>query len=144
MPKYLLEGRYTVEGAKGVAKEGGTGRRAAVAKMAEGLGGKLEALYYAFGDVDVYVIVDMPDAAAATAAALAANQSGAVAIKTIVLITPEEVDEAAKKVVTYRRRATSRDRPRLSLLVERAGVKRVAPHLVPNIRSPASPRPGTI
>jgi uncharacterized protein with GYD domain len=102
MPKYLLEGRYTVEGAKGVAKEGGTGRRAAVAKMAEGLGGKLEALYYAFGDVDVYVILDMPDAATATAAALAANQSGAVAIKTIVLITPEEVDEAAKKVVTYR------------------------------------------
>jgi uncharacterized protein with GYD domain len=102
MPKYLLEGRYTVEGAKGVAKEGGTGRRVAVAKMAEGLGGKLEALYYAFGDVDVYVILDMPDAAAATAAALAANQSGTIAVKTIVLITPEEVDEAAKKTVNFR------------------------------------------
>ena len=62
MAKYLLEARYTVEGAKGVAKEGGTGRRAAITKMVEGLGGKLEALYYAFGDVDVYVILDLPDA----------------------------------------------------------------------------------
>ena len=75
MAKYLLEGRYAVEGAKGVAKEGGTGRRAAVTKMVEGLGGKLEAFYFAFGDVDVYVIVDLPDATAAAAVALAANRS---------------------------------------------------------------------
>ncbi len=59
MAKYLFEARYTTEGAKGVAHEGGTGRRAAVAKMTEGLGGKLEAFYYAFGDVDAYVIVDL-------------------------------------------------------------------------------------
>jgi uncharacterized protein with GYD domain len=102
MAKYLLEARYTVEGAKGVAKEGGTGRRAAIAKMAEGLGGKLEALYFAFGDVDAYVIVDLPDATAAAAVALAANQSGAVAVKTVVLLTPEEMDNAAKRTVNFR------------------------------------------
>ena len=102
MAKYLFEARYTVEGAKGVAKEGGTGRRTAVAKMVEGLGGKLDALYYAFGDVDVYVIVDLPDATAAAAVALATNQSGAVAVKTVVLLTAEEMDKAAKTTVNYR------------------------------------------
>jgi len=102
MAKYLLEGRYTVSGAKGVAKEGGTGRRAAVAKMAEGLDGKLESFYYAFGDVDVYVVVDMPDHVSVAAMTLAANQTGAVAVKTTVLITAEEMDAAGKKTVDYR------------------------------------------
>ena len=98
MAKYLLEGRYAVEGAKGVAKEGGTGRRAAIAKMAEGLGGKLEALYFAFGDVDAYVIVDLPDATAAAAVALAANQSGTVAVKTVLPVDATVICAAAAAV----------------------------------------------
>ncbi len=102
MAKYLFEARYTTEGAKGVACEGGTGRRAAVAKMTEGLGGKLEAFYYAFGDVDAYVIVDLPDNASAAAVALAVNQAGAATVKTVVLITPEDMDKAGKKTVDYR------------------------------------------
>ena len=102
MPKFLVEGRYTAAGAKGLAHDGGTGRLAAISKAAEGLGGKLETLYYAFGDVDVYVIVDMPDNAAAAALALAVNQSGAATTKTIVLMTPEEVDAAGKKSVSYK------------------------------------------
>jgi uncharacterized protein with GYD domain len=102
MAKYLFEARYTPEGAKGVAREGGSGRRAAIAKMAEGLGGKLETFYYAFGDVDAYVIVDLPDNVAAAAAALAVNQGGAASVKTVVLIPPEEVDKAGKKAVEYR------------------------------------------
>ncbi len=102
MAKYLIEARYTVEGAKGLAKEGGSGRRAAVAKMAESLGGKLESLYYAFGDVDAYLVLDMPDAASAVAVSLAAAKSGAVATKTVVLLTPEQMDEAAKKAVDFR------------------------------------------
>ena len=44
MPKYLVEARYTVEGAKGLVREGGSGRRAAVAKTIESVGGKVEAL----------------------------------------------------------------------------------------------------
>ena len=102
MAKYLFEARYTPEGAKGVAREGGSGRRAAIAKMAEGLGGKLETFYYAFGDVDAYVIVDLPDNVAAAAAALAVNQGGAASVKTVVLIPPEDVDKAGKKAVEYR------------------------------------------
>jgi uncharacterized protein with GYD domain len=53
MPKYLFESHYTVDGAKGVAKEGGSARRAATAKAIESLGGKLESFVFAFGGVDV-------------------------------------------------------------------------------------------
>jgi uncharacterized protein with GYD domain len=102
MPKYLLEAHYTVEGAKGFMKEGGSGRRAAVAKMAEGLGGKLESLYFAFGGADAFVVLDLPDNVTAAAVGLATSQSGAVSVKTIVLLTPEEMDAAAKKTVAYR------------------------------------------
>jgi uncharacterized protein with GYD domain len=102
MAKYLFEARYNAEGAKGIAKEGGSGRRAAVAKMAEGLGGRLESFYFAFGDVDAYVVVDVPDAVSAAAAALAVNQTGIVTVKTVPLLTPEEMDHACKRSVDYR------------------------------------------
>lgn len=102
MPKYLIEASYTAEGVKGLLKEGGTGRRAAVQKLAESVGGTVEAVYYGFGDTDVYVIVDMPDNASAAAVALTVGASGAVSLKTVVLMTPEEVDAATKKSPSYR------------------------------------------
>jgi uncharacterized protein with GYD domain len=102
MPKYLVQASYTAEGVKGLMKEGGTSRRAKIADLAKSLGGKLEVFYYAFGDHDVYTIIDVPDVATATALSLAVNASGAVRLKTVALITPEEVDQAAKKSVTYR------------------------------------------
>lgn len=102
MAKYLFEARYTAEGAKGLVREGGSGRRDAVAAMAEGLGGKLESFYFAFGDIDAYVIVDIPDSVTAAAVALAVNQSGGASVKTVVLMTPEDVDKASKKTVEYR------------------------------------------
>jgi uncharacterized protein with GYD domain len=67
LAKFLFEGRYNAESAKGLAREGGSARRAAVAKMTESLGGKLETFHYAFGDVDVYVIADLPDKVTAAA-----------------------------------------------------------------------------
>jgi uncharacterized protein with GYD domain len=102
MAKFMFEARYNAEGAKGIAREGGSGRRAAVAKMAEGLGGKLESFYFAFGEVDAYVVIDVPDAVSAAAAALAVNQTGIVTVKTVPLLTPEEMDNAAKRTVDYR------------------------------------------
>jgi uncharacterized protein with GYD domain len=101
MAKYLLEVSYTAEGAKGVMKDGGTKRRAAAKSLIEGVGGKLEAFYFAFGSTDVYVIVDLPDAATAVAASLGLSASGAVTSKTTVLVSPEEIDAAAKKPFTY-------------------------------------------
>ena len=101
MPKYLLNVSYTADGAKGLTKDGGTARRAAAARLVESLGGKLEALYFAFGDCDVFAIADMPDNASAAAASLTLGASGAVTSKTTVLLTPEEVDAAVKKQGTY-------------------------------------------
>jgi uncharacterized protein with GYD domain len=102
MPKMMIKASYSVEGARGLLKEGGTSRRAAVQKLIEGMGGKMEAFYYAYGDADAFVIVDMPNAIDGLAVSMAVNASGAVRISTVPLITPEEVDAAAKKTVAYR------------------------------------------
>ncbi len=102
MPKYLLEVSYTLEGTKGLIKEGGSSRQKKVGETVKKLHGKLEAFYYAFGTSDVFLIVDLPDAVTAAALSLAVNQSGAVHLKTHVLMTPEEIDQAAKKSVDYR------------------------------------------
>ena len=102
MPKYLFEARYTAEGDQGVEKEGGTSRREAVKKHLKQLGGKLEAMYFAFGDVDCYTIVDLPDSVSAAALSFAVNESGAIAVKTVVLLTSEEIDAAVKKKINFR------------------------------------------
>jgi uncharacterized protein with GYD domain len=102
VPKYLIEASYTKEGVAGVAKEGGSGRVEAVRRVTESLGGSVEAFYFAFGDADVYTIIDLPDNEAAAAVALAVNGSGAVSTKTVVLLTPEQIDAAAKRSVEYR------------------------------------------
>ncbi len=101
MPKYLLEISYTSEGAKGLLKDGGTKRRAAAQAALQSVGGSIDAMYFAFGDKDVIVLADMPDAATAAAGAIALSASGAIKTKTTVLLTPEEIDSAVKKQVTY-------------------------------------------
>jgi uncharacterized protein with GYD domain len=102
MPKFMIKVSYNADGTRGLLKEGGTARRAAVQKVVESLGGKLEVFYYAYGEDDAYVITDLPDAAAGIAFSLAVNASGAVRISTIPLIAPEEIDAACKKSVAYR------------------------------------------
>ena len=102
MPKYLLQANYVGEGVKGLLKEGGTSRRAAAEKVIQSVGGRLEAFYYAFGETDAFVIAEVPDHVSMAALALTINASGAVATKTTVLMTPEEVDAATKKTPSYR------------------------------------------
>lgn len=102
MPKYLWKVSYTQAGVKGVLKEGGSSRRDMVEKLTAGLGGSLEAFYFAFGDEDVYVIADVPDAETAAAVSLTVGAAGAASIETVVLLTPEQVDAATKKSVDYR------------------------------------------
>ena len=102
MPKYLISGSYTEEGLKGLLKDGGTKRMEATKQTVESLGGKLEAYYFALGDNDFYLIADRPDHVNVLAANLIARASGTVKLKTTVLITPEEVDEAIKKNMDWR------------------------------------------
>jgi uncharacterized protein with GYD domain len=102
MAKFLITGDYKSQGSAGLVKEGGSARRAEVKHAIEALGGKMEAFYFAYGHVDAYVICDLPDANAAIALSLAVNATGAVVVNTVPLITPEEIDAAAKKAVAYR------------------------------------------
>ena len=102
MPKYLLHVNYTLDGIKGVVAKGGSARKAAAAAAAKSAGGKLDSLYFAFGDTDVYAIVDMPDNQAAAALALTVSAAGGAAVRTTVLLTPEEIDGATNKDVKYK------------------------------------------
>ena len=102
MAKYLYQAVYTKSGLDGLLKEGGSNRREAVAQAAESLGGTLEAFYYAFGGTDVFAILDLPDNVSASAFSLLVAAGGGATLKTTVLITPEEVDQATKKTIAYR------------------------------------------
>ena len=105
MPKYLMQVSLTKDGVKGVAKDGGTKRRQAAEQFFKSAGGKLEALYFAFGDTDVFAIVDFPDNVSAAAISLAGNGAGQANVKATVLITPEEMDQAAQKAKVFAHRA---------------------------------------
>jgi uncharacterized protein with GYD domain len=102
MAKYMYQVSYGTEGLKGLLKEGGVSRRKFLMELVNNMGGNLESFYYAFGENDLYAIVDLPDHASSSALSMKVNATGAVSVKTVVLITPEEVDEATKKIVNYR------------------------------------------
>ena len=102
MPEFLFEASHSTQGLRGLLKDGGIRQREAIESLVNGMGGSLEAFYYAFGESDIYVIADLPDEAAATAASLVVGASGAGSVKTTVLITPETVDEAVGRTVDYR------------------------------------------
>jgi uncharacterized protein with GYD domain len=101
MASYLILGSYSPEGAKGVLKNGGTARADAVKKSVKSLGGKVQSFHFAFGAEDAVVVVDLPDNIAAAALGLAVSSTGLTSAKTVVLLTPAEIDEAAKRQVTY-------------------------------------------
>jgi uncharacterized protein with GYD domain len=103
MAKYLWHGSYSVDGIKGVMKEGGTGRVRAVEQLVTSLGGRLESFYFSFGKDDFYITVDLPGNVNAAAAAMTVAGTGAASVQTVVLLSPEEVDAAAKTTVEYRR-----------------------------------------
>jgi uncharacterized protein with GYD domain len=102
MPKFLVEATYTAEGHKGLAKDKPSGRRAAISKAVEKLGGKLDAIYFCLGENDIVLIADLPDHVSAAALGSAACASGTARTKTTVLLTVEEADQALSKPVDYR------------------------------------------
>lgn len=102
MSKFLVQANYVGEGLKGLLKEGGSSRRAAVEKLFESVGAKVDAFYYAFGDTDLFIIADVPDNITTAALSLTVNASGAATAKVTVLLTAEEIDAATKKSPSYR------------------------------------------
>ena len=101
MAKYLVQVRYTADGAKGLLSDGGTARRSATEKAIASVGGKMEAFYFALGEVDAYVIADLPDDVSVVALQLAVNATGRINSNTVKLIMPEDVDKATKMAVAY-------------------------------------------
>lgn len=101
MAKYLIVASYNHQGVKGVIDKGGTARRVAVEKMVADLGGHVESFYFAFGEGDAFVTVDLPDNVSAAAIGLAVGASGLATTRTTVLLTPEEIDRAAATTVNY-------------------------------------------
>ena len=102
MKKYLIKGTYSADGTKGLIQEGGSGRKTAIEKMLAAMGGKVESFYYAFGEDDVYLVIELPNDISAASVALRVNAAGLVRISMTVLLTPEDIDAASKKTVSYR------------------------------------------
>jgi uncharacterized protein with GYD domain len=102
MAKYMLIGSYTASGAAGVLKEGGSGRRDAARAAIESAGGTLDSFYFGFGTDDYYVTMDFPEHASVAAAALTIGASGSSRARTIVLLSPEDLDAASQKSVSFR------------------------------------------
>jgi uncharacterized protein with GYD domain len=102
MPKFLVTASYTTEGAKGLRKDGGTKRRQVVASATESLGGKVESFYFCFGEQDVVVIADLPDAVSAAALSVAIAATGSVRLATRQLLTAEDMDKACGKKTAYK------------------------------------------
>jgi uncharacterized protein with GYD domain len=102
MTKYLFEANYVGEGIKGLMREGGTKRRDAVIEALKSVGGSLECIYYAFGETDVLGVFEIPEQADAAALSLMINSTGSVNLRLKPLMTPEDLDEAARKTPSYR------------------------------------------
>ena len=97
MPHYLQQVAYSTEGWEAlVAKP--QDRIEAVRPAIEKLGGKIESAWFAFGEYDVVLIVQMPTNVDAGAIAMAFAAGGACkAVKTTPLLTVEEAVTAMKK-----------------------------------------------
>ena len=102
MPKYLGRLTFMAEGLKGLRAEGAVHRREVARSIVENLGGTQECYYLAFGQDDLYSIIDLPDDEAAAALAMAASETGAVKATITKLLTAEQVDEAFTRTVAYR------------------------------------------
>lgn len=102
MAKYLIEAAYTAEGLRGLSKDKASGRKAAIEATLANMGGKLEGMYFAFGENDVYVLCDFPSNLSAAALGIMASSSGMVRTKITPLLTVEETDEVLTKKVSYR------------------------------------------
>jgi uncharacterized protein with GYD domain len=102
MPKFLIKGTYTSEGMKGLRKDKASGREKSVEAACKALGGKLDAMYYALGDDDVFAVVDLPRHLHMASLCVAVGSSGMVSTRTVPLMTVAEMDKALSESVSYR------------------------------------------
>ena len=101
MARYMYIARYDSTGIQGVLAKGGSARAAVIDKAAADAGGRMVTFDFAFGEDDVFTLCELPDNRAAAAIALAVNSAGLAHVRTVVLMTPEDVDAATRQSVTY-------------------------------------------
>jgi uncharacterized protein with GYD domain len=101
MPKYMVQGSYSVAGIKGVLAEGGSARVAEVRQLIEAAGGRLEAMYFTFGSDDFVILAEGPDNVTTAALTMTVASTGVANMRTTVLLTPEEIDAAKEVAVSY-------------------------------------------
>ena len=102
MARYLWKVSYTIEGARGLITEGGSARKATIQKLVKSMGGKLIAFDFALGEDDAYVVAEVPDVTDVAAVSLAVAAGGGARVTTVELLSPAQMDEAAKKNAAYR------------------------------------------
>ena len=96
MPRFLVVARYQAQGARAVMAGGGSTRRSIFEHAVLDLARRLETYDFALGDDDVYAIVELPDTAAAAALSLTISGGGVATVRTVVLLSPEDLDRAAR------------------------------------------------
>ena len=101
MSRYMFIARYDSAGVQGVVSKGGSARAAVIEQAAKAAGGQMLSFDFAFGEDDVYTLLELPDNKAAAALALAVNATGLTHVRTVVLISPADIDEATKQEVSY-------------------------------------------
>ncbi|MDH3724411.1 MAG: GYD domain-containing protein [Thermoleophilia bacterium] len=102
MSKFLFKANYTQAGLEGLIGKGAASRVTAINELTASVGGTIESIHYALGDTDLYVISDLPDDEAAAGLALKVSAAGGATVETVKLLTPEQIDEAIGRQVTYR------------------------------------------
>jgi uncharacterized protein with GYD domain len=101
MAHFMFTASYTADGIKGVLADGPAKRMSAVERLFASVGGRLETAYWSFGHTDFIAIAELPDNAAAAAAATKVAASGVASIQTTVLLSAEDIDAAIAKDTDY-------------------------------------------
>jgi len=98
----MIKASYSSEGIKGVMAKGGSAREKAIEKLAAGVGGSVESVYFSFGADDLFAIIEAPSHEAMAAIAGTVGETGALSkYETVVLLTPAQIDDAANMAVDY-------------------------------------------
>lgn len=102
MAKYMFKVAYSTDGLSGVVKEGFAEREKYLKELGASMGVTFEAIYWALGDDDAFIIVDGPSANV-IAGSLAASMSGTGKVTTVPLLTAAEMDEACSQLPDFRK-----------------------------------------
>ena len=89
MATYVMFGKYSVEGMKGISARRSEEATALIRKN----GGELKAAYAMLGGVDLVMIVDLPDTARALATSTALAKLTGIAFTTSPAVSIEEFDK---------------------------------------------------